>query len=517
MDQRSGRRAEDRFKELCSQAGLTCNKALEDDHGWDFIAEIPSLQTNNLPADKVPAPKPVLVQVKSTNGKSATTKLKVSNALKLAKNELPCFVILFHVCGDGSERIYVRHFWKELIERALKRGRKASAARKSTNKTMITVSFNTRDEHSGDLIDWMQRTVSKLPEEYGSKKRTLGNELGYIDYKDGRNYRAEVTLDLPRGIEDLVDLQLGLIDDLPVLYIKLVDSRFGIDAPDPIEESEGGRFQWRLNSARECNMVLQSSNGDVISLAATVKCPQIPRLPPENFKCIIETWLFSVVLQYGRNEVSFHDSHINKKLPVEHLAELASFLSWNSGPISMKIVRDGVSPITFDGRFSAMDNCRSFKTIADVARTMREIQSRAGVTAVNLSLRDLQNSIRDLSAFHTILTAKDMKLTISEIQHGNPEYGSHILAYCDFDVGGFTFLVVFDAPITERSRHEDRIVLNCGNLVWRDYLVGENGDAVRSTGRERYVIQEASDVADYLSFGDFGDILRSGHVRGPDR
>ena len=324
MDQRSGRPAESKFQNLCDQTRLTCNRALQDDHGWDFIVEIPALQTHGLPADKVPAPKQVLIQVKSTNGKSVTTKMKVSNAIKLATNELPCFVILFHACGDGSERIYVRHFWKELIECALKRGREASAAGKPAYKAMMTVSFNTCDEHSGDLIDWMKRIVNKLPKEYGSEKRTLGDELGYIGYKDGRNYRAEVTFNPPVGVEELVDHQLGLTDYLPVSRIKLIDSRFGIDDPDPIVESEGGRFQWKRNNAREYSVVLQSSNGDIISLSATVKCPDIPGLPSENFKWIIETWLFTAVFPSGEVTLQI-DSLMDRKLPIERLVELASF------------------------------------------------------------------------------------------------------------------------------------------------------------------------------------------------
>ena len=70
MDQRSGRPAQDKFKLLCSSANLTCNASLEDDHGWDFIVEIPAPSTHDLPADKVPAPKQVLVQVKSTRGEN---------------------------------------------------------------------------------------------------------------------------------------------------------------------------------------------------------------------------------------------------------------------------------------------------------------------------------------------------------------------------------------------------------------------------------------------------------------
>ena len=73
MNQRSGRPAQDEFKLLCSQGGITCNPSLEDDHGWDFIIEIMAPESDNLPADKVSAPRQVLVHVKSTSSKLAKT------------------------------------------------------------------------------------------------------------------------------------------------------------------------------------------------------------------------------------------------------------------------------------------------------------------------------------------------------------------------------------------------------------------------------------------------------------
>ena len=39
MSSKLGRIAEDQFKMLCADAGITCNKSIEDDHGWDFLVE----------------------------------------------------------------------------------------------------------------------------------------------------------------------------------------------------------------------------------------------------------------------------------------------------------------------------------------------------------------------------------------------------------------------------------------------------------------------------------------------
>ena len=503
MDQRSGRPAQHEFNLLCSRASLTCNRSEEDDHGWDFIVEIPAPSTHDLPADKVPALKQVLVQVKSTKGRSATTRLKVSNALKFAKAELPCFVILFHECSDGRRRIYAYHFWEELIESALKRGREVSAAHKLPHKTTMNISFSDRDEHSDDLIAWMRDTVNALPKEYGSEKQMLYETLGYAGE---RNYRAEVTFGPLKGVEELVDHQLGLTDFLPVSHIKLIDSRFGIDAPSPILESTSGELELRPDP-REGNVVLQASNGDIISLPATARSPAIPGLPPEKSKLRIETWLFTAVLPSG--EISFQsvDNLMDRKLPIERLVDFVSFVSWN-GPISAKLVTAARPPLDFSLNLSVTGEKGDWLKLVNIAKTLWEIQSRAGVATVELALRDLQNSWSELSVFHDILTAEDMRLGIVQDSTWEPEICSRMLGYFDFEVGGVTFLVVFDAPISEQSAQEDRILLNLGERVCLDCFVGEEADSIRSLGQASYERQADRHDEDCVALGNFRDFFR---------
>ena len=501
MDQRSGRPAQRKFSWLCSEARLTCNGSEEDDHGWDFIVEIPAPSTHDLPADKVPALKQVLVQVKSTKGRSATTRLKVSNALKFAKAELPCFVILFHQYSDGRRRIYARHFWEELIERALKRGREVSAAHKLPHKATMNISFSDQDEHSDDLIAWMRATVNKLPKEYGREKQALYETLGYGE----GNYRAEMTFGPLKGVEELVDHQLSLKDFLPVSHIKLIDARFGIDAPSPILESTSGEMELRPDS-REGNVVLQASNGDIISLPATVRSPAIPGLPPEKLKLRIETWLFTAVV--SSYEITLQlDNPRDRKLPIERLVDLARFFSWN-GPISVKLVAADWPPFNFSVNLSSTGNERVFQNFANIAKTLWKIQSRAGVATVELALCDLENSWSELSVFHDILTAEGMRLGIVQDSTWEPEICSRMLGYFDFEVGGVTFLVVFDAPISEQSAQEDRILLNLGERVWRDCFVDEDAEGVRSLGQASYERQADRHDQDCVALGNFRDFFR---------
>lgn len=286
----------------------------------------------------------------------------------------------------------------------------------------------------------------------------------------------------------------------------MIDSRFGIDAPESVLESTSGEMQLRP-APREGNLVLQASNGDIISLPAALTVPMIPGLSSENFKLKIETSLFTAVL--SNDEITFLqvDNPMDRKLPIEQLVELASFFSWSGDPISVKVVAADLLPFDFSISFSVTGNKGAWLKLANIAKTLREIQSRAGVTTVNLALRDLQNSWRELSFFHDILTAKDVQLGISALDLEPPF--SRMLGYFDFEVGGITFLVVFDAPIIEQSTQENRILLVLGERVCRDCFVGEEADSVRAAGRASYERQSDRHGQDCLAFGNFRNLLRN--------
>ena len=432
MSHRSGRPAQDKFKELCSKAEITCNRSFEDDHGWDFIIELVPQRENGLPADKLPGPKQVLVQVKSTKGKSPRTSMKVSNALKLTKSELPCFVVLFHYTPGSEARIYVRHFWDRLMERALLRGRQASAENKKPHKVRMEIGFSDKDEQSTDPIGWISTTVEEHSKEYAENKRLLCDTLGYGE----RNYRIEGTFSQLDDVEELVDHELGKTDYLPVTNIRIVDSRFGIDVPVPMWESDHGRIQIRPN-ARKCKLVFQNSSGGVISFEATMRGPAIPNLPPDKFKIAIETWCFTATISSDGSFSAQIPDMWNEKLSLERLSEYVTLRSWGGEKISMKIVAYEFDPLNVHGTLSLIGREEFFTKMSGIVRTLQEIQKRAGVSDVNLTLEDLSCSFRELLLFHEILTAEDMQLSGDwEPSLKTDDSFYRVLGHFDFEIGG---------------------------------------------------------------------------------
>ena len=504
MSQRAGRAAQDKFKLFCSRAGITCNSSSEDDHGWDFLIEIEPNREAKAPADKQDAIRKAFVQVKSTHGKSPKTRMKVSNALKLVKDELPCFVVLFHYDRLGGSRIYVQHFWTDLIERALKRGRQVSAKSKDTRKSWMEISFSEQDEKSKDLVGCISSIVRESSDEYGAEKRSLYQRLGY----ENRNYRAEVTFGPLSGIEEIIDHELGLTDALPVSRVGLVDSRFGIDAPEPILESEHARMQIRPSDNIDCNVVFQKADGDLISFVAVMKIPGMLKLPSDKFKMVVESWCFVAVVSNREGlKIDIKDLW-NEKLSTEEIAKASKLRSWGGETVSMKFLGSNMPPLNLEGQCAAIGDEAIFGELSKTAEVLGDMQSRSGFGGPSHSLEELWQSLRKLSFWNGFLNAQDVKL-VSKVGIGLESDVSivGVLGFFEFRVGELYYFVVFDAPVVYRSTEQNGMALNCGARVVRDCYVDHDSEKVTGAGKRAHEDEASSRGDDWLDLGDLRFIL----------
>ena len=504
MSQRLGRQAQDNFKLLCSQERVTCNSPQEDDHGWDFMIELTPPQDTNKPEDKTPGVKKALIQVKSTCGQSPRTRIKIANALKFAKDELPCFIVLFHYTKQVGTQIYIRHFWTELIERALKRARQASAERRNVRKIWMEVRFSPGDNHSNNLISWILSAVQESSVDYSSTKRSLSETIGY----EGRKYRAEIAFGPIKGIEEIVDHELGLTEYLPISKIRLVDSRFGIDAPVPMLETDQGRIQIRPNDIKDCTLLLQTSTGDVVLFETSVRTSAIPNLPTDKFKMAMDTWCFVAIVHADGSFIVEVKNLWNEKLPVEKLQDLTKFLSWGGKELSAKLSGKDIPTLSFRGRVSSTDRENLFAILSRIADTLSDIQVRSGFNMVQLSLSDLRGSMRELNFFHDILTGNDMQLYAKGVPPLKIDVPlSKVLGYFEFHVGGFFYFVLFEALVTDSSTEQDSIRLDCGNRILLDCFVGDSVEEVNQQGTRCYESEVSRYGDECLGLGDLRAVL----------
>lgn len=496
--------AESRFKTLCTDAGYTCNKSIEDDHGWDFFVECPLVPDDTLPADKHPGPRQILVQVKSTANTSPRTRLTVNNALKLTKSALPCFLVLFHWPPVGEERIYASHIWAETMKRALRRGREMAKKKSVANKAEISIGFGESDDHTLDLLGWMVATVKGLEPNYGEKKRQLSESLGYEEGK----YRADIKLGPLKGIEDLVDHQLRIKDYLPVSRFNLVDARFGIDAPVPNGEGGRGRLVLKLNNQRPLNVVLRTSGEEAISLSATARYPVVPELPADKFKFVVETWMFRLIISAeGINTLEISDFW-SKKVGLKHLVDLSRLISWGGRPVTLKFAAQGLPANTFSGKLNSNGDEALFRELSRFAITLHYVEHEAGTSDEKISLCDMYDSWSDLSFFHHVLTDSSMQVSVDcDLEWKRQNRSIRLVSWVDCKVGERFYFVVFDMPVNDRSAEADQVDFECGRRAFVECFAENESERVLSAGLSSYNLYKANLGFNQLPIDDFKSLF----------
>ena len=506
MTQRRGRPAQDEFKHLCSLAGLTCNPSIEDDHGWDFLVEIPLPVASGTPVDKWPGVMPVFVQVKSTGREFRRTEMKVSNARQLATKVEPCFLVLFHERKDGTQ-IYARLFGERDIERTLRRARKLSAEGKRDHRAKITFGFRDDEEHTASLVEWLVKCVAGLGQDYAAEKIRLIKMVGY----GKRNFMARLTMAGSRGLADFVDLQLGVKDHVEVSGFTISDLRFGIEAPHPIAEEGPATFRLHPEQEIECVVTLKSGD-DAVSFESTARTAAVPGSPPQETKLAFHNDLFMLLVAMDRIELTVRDIW-STWLRMEELEKLTTILSWHDQSMRIRVTGNDVPGLDLSVEIGE-NPARLNRTIPAAVRTLRSTADRCATTDIALSMNDLRASYRGLSLYNAVLTDATMELRTGSGQLSFDHAALHnLLGFVDVEVGEYTFLTVFDAPIQTRSDDQKSVSIDLGRRTSRECVVGKGREAVRSQGRSLYERCVGIYGDDWLGVDSLNELIESGRQR----
>ena len=262
------------FTSLCAVEGALCNKAQEDEGGWDFFVEFP-IQPLAAPADTHPPRKTAFVQVKSARKHQLTCRVKLSNMLLAAQSPYPWFLVFMtDDTGHRSTRIYAVHIWDQLIRKTLERVRRAENEGIALNKRELTIRFDASDNHGDNLVAWMYDAIKAVEPDYEQQKRIIFQTIGYEE-----SYGiVEVTLG-PTTASEVLDNFLGLGSGIPVSRFVYRPARFGILSPEPEFDASSGIIHTTPSPVSICEIRLRGpSTAAPMVLSGHMYSPGIPGL-----------------------------------------------------------------------------------------------------------------------------------------------------------------------------------------------------------------------------------------------
>lgn len=446
--------AELEFEHFCGEVDAVCNRVADDQTGWDFIVEFRPDDDPDVPPDLRPAPQRAFVQIKHSTSEANRCELKLSNALRYAEDDQPWFVIfLAYDRGRSKPRhIYLKHIWTSEMGAILRQSRQAHVSGKQLNRTDFRLKFVQPELCVENPLLRILRTLAQIGPAYGQQKSQLAKGLGYEE-----DVAATGSFTLAEGVtlNQFVNLQLGLIDSLPIERFTLVDQRFNI--PVPHAGAGPGRISIVPRPQRECVVSIRNSAiGTEISWPGQVYVPAMPGLPLELRRMRICAGPLEMVIA-GDGTANFKWSMpVDEPQTIVELSRQIAFRSWSdSQALEIAIWSEGHCLTVGDLCFDAIPTNEPYWT--SVHRAFGALLSVAPMERVpkslKLSLGELLGHIEDLSDFAGYLSqgAGVVTMTLEQTATEHLDGTTRMIIPVYYELAGHVFIAVVERRVTAVS------------------------------------------------------------------
>ncbi len=255
-----GEKGEQRFGEMCAEAGLICNKAVRDRAGWDFVVNFGAPGVGKL--DQRTGALSCYVQVKTILDESRSAKLKLNMAERLAKEPKPSFIMVFKVDANknytGVFLIHIADNRLGAILRRLREEEKKDPECSSLHKKSISFVpvVSERIDLNGDSLRVaLLRCIGDSLPDYIERKQASLKKLGFGE----QPYSVTTTF---QGLteSDMADVFLGLKGEIQNTILQVSETRFDITITEP--ESIGA-VVFEPAPTDSCRVTYRASPADI--------------------------------------------------------------------------------------------------------------------------------------------------------------------------------------------------------------------------------------------------------------
>ncbi|MBV2157542.1 hypothetical protein EUC41_10100 [Achromobacter denitrificans] len=349
-----GEKGESRFRELCADGGLVCNKSERDRVGWDFTVDFGFRDQGNISLDKRLPPVSCQVQVKTIMSKNRTIRVRLNMAERLAKEIKPAFIFVLRVKEDKTfADAYLLHIYGDRLASILKRLRKETAAGTSQDKInrleiALTVTDSEKINISGESLRMaIEQCCGFNIAQYSADKQEQQRKLGY----EGAPFEL-ITNFTASNLTELEEIFLGIRQNVEISAIETFETRFNIKLP--LKRFPSAKLTIQAGSSNKCRITFRA-----FGIVPTSIDADIYAVPP-------------MVMRHGRDRLRIKGQFF----------EIDAESQEKTTQIKMK----ALYPHNFRG---TIEDWTTFHRIAQVCHLKGTIElERAGVPTVFLKLSD---------------------------------------------------------------------------------------------------------------------------------
>ncbi|MEI9406887.1 hypothetical protein [Mesorhizobium argentiipisi] len=438
---RVDRASEYEFATICANAGVHPQKVSEDETGWDYLVEFPP-DPNFAPADAQPAGRSAYAQIKSTIGRYHRTSITLSNARRMAQQGHPWFIVLFYRLPSGERRIYARHFWIELISESLKAVRAADLANEKLHKKTLTISFEDSDDHTGDLIRWIEETIAKAGVDYQRQKLNAFHSVGYEDGHGSIKFSFQSD-----NADEFAKALLG-IGEVKIQNFEMTPKRFGMADQRGHLMASTATLQSSPATWKDCVIKIRArGEDDAISIPGKVAYTSFPR----GYARFTSEFL-EIVWSTDDNAVQF-----NSKITIEQRRSLAALVTHvrllarvTSSDTDIQIWIEGRR--AFGGRGEKARDPRRWNQLHPLLSFLHSLVA----DDISVSIAEIAAASAELRRFREIVAyGVSCTLEFTDVE-GVPLGGERLLYSAQVTVGPATFFAIVERPVLREDQNGEQ-------------------------------------------------------------
>lgn len=450
-----GKMAENLLSMWCAEEALTVNTSNSDDNmGWDHFIEFPLKNTieNSLVHHSAPKCK---IQVKATNKRDRKLQVTLSNLRKMAVDPLPNFFLFVEYDNTtNAQKVFLRYVDNVLIHQILKKVHKINASSKENkfNKKSMQVKYDEQHQlieltgncFTDTLLKYLGDDFNQLIE---NKKKFLDN-VGY----DDENLNIKFNVVGEQDLEKMIDLCLGLQDEVEIQDVKAFEKRFGLSTPKSSMTSASAKLSMPdIKPSSKANLIFtQGGLNQRYRFAVDVFIPAfITDFNNPYFKTRFVGEFFEIQLKNNSSEMNFSINFGDKAFELNTFLHHTKFLSelMNGEKLNILVEKDGQNfPFGSIGLENQLvDYFPDVETLAKIKRVVNffEISEPVKINADELNFHvngidPYLNLLKgDTSTFKIAFTAIDCSPTTSD-EHA-------LLGGISFTIGKHNFYILYSA------------------------------------------------------------------------
>lgn len=226
---------ENAFSSWCHQVGLIPNPSIIDKTGWDFYVQFP--QVDDLSVSKLH--KSIFeckVQVKATDKRERKLAITLSNLRQLATSQMPSFYVFLEFDGKNEvQKAFILHLDNNIIYSILERIHKIEQNNKKNNLNKRTMTLKYDESNELELLDGQnlkENLLAYIGEDYSKYINEKAKFLETCGFEDGYG-TIQFSLSGEDSIKKIIDVSLGLEEELDVENLVSIEQRFGIPSKNP--------------------------------------------------------------------------------------------------------------------------------------------------------------------------------------------------------------------------------------------------------------------------------------------